>query len=78
MPSMQGRSKVHLVVEGWQVFIIRQILTILPLDHVLRRDIKIFTKGVVVTDLAPMIMTGVMVCQQIDGLVVKTNFVFVG
>ena len=33
----------------------------LPLDHAFRRDIKNFTKGVVVTDPAPLIMTGAMV-----------------
>ena len=43
----------------------------LPLDHAFRRDIKNFTKGVIVTDPAPPIMTGAAVREQIDGLVVN-------
>ena len=30
MPSMQGRSEVHLVAEGWQVFIVQQTSAIPP------------------------------------------------
>ena len=32
MPSMQGRSEVHLVAEGWQVFVVRQTSSI-PMPH---------------------------------------------
>ena len=50
----------------------------LPLDHAFKRDIKNFTKGVVVTDPAPPIMTGAAVHEQIDGLVVNLEGGFVG
>jgi len=43
----------------------------LPVEHAFRRDIKNFTKGVVVTDPAPQIMTGAEVRAQIDALVVN-------
>jgi hypothetical protein len=43
----------------------------LPLDHAFRRDIKNFTKGVVVTDPAPQMMTGAVVHAQIDALEVN-------
>jgi hypothetical protein len=41
-------------------------------------DIKNFTKGVVVTDCPPAMMTGAEICQQIDGLVANTEGGFVG
>jgi hypothetical protein len=50
----------------------------LPLDHPFRRDIKNFTKGVAVTDLAPPIKTSAVVRQHIDGLVVKPQGGFEG
>ena len=59
MPSMQGVSDVHLVDEGWQVFFVRQFLL---LDHPFRRDIKYFTKDVVVEGPAPQMMIGAVVC----------------
>ena len=43
----------------------------LPLDHAFRRDIKNFTKGVVVIDPAPQMMTGAAVRAQIDALEVN-------
>jgi hypothetical protein len=43
----------------------------LPLDHPFRQDIKKFTKGVVVTDPPPQMMTGAEVHAQIDALVVN-------
>lgn len=39
----------------------------LPLDHAFRQYIKNFMKGVIVIDLAPTMMIGAMVRQQIDG-----------
>jgi hypothetical protein len=43
----------------------------LPLDHPFRRDIKNFTKGVIVTDPPPQMMTGAEVHAQIDALIVN-------
>jgi hypothetical protein len=45
----------------------------LPLDHAFRKDTKNFTKGVVVTDPAPQMMTGTEVYAQIDALVVNED-----
>jgi hypothetical protein len=50
----------------------------LPLDHPFRQDIKNFTKGVVVTDPQPHMMTGAEVHEQIDALVVNQEGGFVG
>ena len=50
----------------------------LPLDHPFRQDIKNFTKGVVVTDPAPWMMTGAEVHAQIDALVPNEEGGFVG
>jgi hypothetical protein len=47
----------------------------LPPDHPFRLDIKNFTKGVVVTDRPPAIMTSAEIRQQIDGLVAKQKVV---
>jgi hypothetical protein len=41
----------------------------LPLEHPFRQDIKNFTKGVVVTDPAPQMITGAEVHAQTDALV---------
>jgi hypothetical protein len=41
----------------------------LPLDHPFRQDIKNFTKGVIVKDPPPQMMTGAEVHAQIDALV---------
>jgi hypothetical protein len=43
----------------------------LPLDHSFREDIKNFTKGVIVTDPAPEMMTLIAVRAQIEGLMVE-------
>jgi hypothetical protein len=43
----------------------------LPLEHPFRQDIKNFTKGVVVTDPAPQMITGVEVHSHIDVLMVN-------
>jgi hypothetical protein len=48
----------------------------LPPDHPFRLDIKNFMKGVVVTDRPPATMTGVVIRQQIDGLVANHKVVF--
>ncbi|RLN07093.1 transposon protein, putative, CACTA, En/Spm sub-class [Panicum miliaceum] len=40
----------------------------LPIDHPFRRDIKNFTKGVVVEDPPPQMLTGVAVHEQLDVL----------
>jgi hypothetical protein len=50
----------------------------LPLDHPFRLDMKNFTKGVVVTDRPPAMMTGAKIHQQIDGLVANTEGGFMG
>jgi hypothetical protein len=50
----------------------------LPPDHPFRLDIKNFTKGVIVTDRPPAMMTGVEIRQQIDGLVANPEGGFVG
>jgi hypothetical protein len=50
----------------------------LPPDHAFRLDIKNFTKGVVVTDHPPAMMTGAEVREQIDGLVANPEGGFVG
>ncbi|RLN36154.1 hypothetical protein C2845_PM03G27590 [Panicum miliaceum] len=40
----------------------------LPIDHPFIQDIKNFTKGVVVEDPPPQMLTGVAVCAQLDAL----------
>jgi hypothetical protein len=50
----------------------------LPLDHPFRRDIKNFTKGVTVTDLASPMRTSAEIRQQIDGLLINPEGGFVG
>jgi hypothetical protein len=49
----------------------------LPPDHPFHLDIKNFTKGVVVTDRPPKMMTGAEIHQQIDGLVANPEGGFV-
>jgi hypothetical protein len=43
----------------------------LPLDHAFRQDIKNFTKGAVITDPAPQMMTGAAVRAQVDAFEVN-------
>jgi hypothetical protein len=50
----------------------------LPPDHPFRLDIKNITKGVVLIDRPPAMMTGVEIRQQIDELVVNPEGGFVG
>ena len=50
----------------------------LAADHPFRRDIKNFTKGVVVSEPAPQMLTGAMLHAQIDGLQVNDAVGFVG
>jgi hypothetical protein len=50
----------------------------LPPDHPFHLDIKNFTKGVVVTDHPPAMITGAEIRQQIDGLVANTEGGFEG
>ena len=50
----------------------------LPADHPFRRDIKNFTKGVVVTQSAPQMLTGAVLHAQIDALQVNDAGGFVG
>jgi hypothetical protein len=50
----------------------------LPPDHAFQLDIKDFTKGVVVIDRPPAMMTDAKVHQQIDGLVINLEGSFVG
>jgi hypothetical protein len=50
----------------------------LPPYHPFHPDIKNFTKGVVVTNCPPAMMTGAEVHQQIDGLVANPEGCFVG
>jgi len=50
----------------------------LPLNHQFRRDIKNFTKGLVVTDPPPHIMTDAEVCAQVAGLQANQQGGFVG
>ena len=50
----------------------------LPADHPFRRDIKNFTKGVVVTQSAPQMLTGAVLHAQINGLQVNNAGGFVG
>ena len=50
----------------------------LPAEHPFRQDIRSFTKGVVVTDFAPQIMTGAAVHAQIDALRENSKGGFVG
>jgi hypothetical protein len=66
---LQKGGKYPSFDKHWQFF---------SLDHAFRRDIKNFTKGVVVTDPAPMMMTGAAICEQIDALVVNPEGGFVG
>ena len=47
----------------------------LPADHPFRRDIKNFTKGVVVTESAPQMLTGAVLHAQIDALQVNDEVV---
>ena len=47
----------------------------LPAEHPFRRDIKNFTKGVMVTDPAPQMMTGAEVHDQIDALRINEKMV---
>ena len=50
----------------------------LPADHPFRQDVKSFTKGVKVTEIAPPIMTGAAIHAQIDALRVNDGGGFVG
>lgn len=50
----------------------------LPIDHPFRLDIKNFTKGLVVTDPPPHIMTSAEVCAQVSALQVNQQGGFVG
>jgi hypothetical protein len=50
----------------------------LPPDHPFCLDIKNFTKGVIVTDRPPAMITGAEIRQQIDGLVANPEGGFVG
>jgi len=45
----------------------------LPLDHPFRKDVKNFTKGVVVEDPPPEMMTGAAVRAQLDALMLKED-----
>jgi hypothetical protein len=53
-------------------------LQFLSPNYAFRLDIKNFTKGVVVIDRPPAMMTGAKVRQQIDNLVVNPEGGFVG
>jgi hypothetical protein len=59
---------------GWR----RVAKQFLPPDHPFRLDIKNFTKGVVVIDRPPAMMTGAEVRQQIDGLMAIRGGCFMG
>jgi len=50
----------------------------LPIDHPFRRDIKNFTKGVVVDEPPPQMMSGVAVREWLQSLMVKEGGGFVG
>ena len=50
----------------------------LPIEHAVRRDIKNFTKDVVVTDPPPAMMTGAEVHAQIGALEVSEDGGFIG
>ena len=50
----------------------------LPIDHPFRRDIKNFTKGVVVDEPPPQMMSGVAVREWLQSLRVKEGGGFVG
>ena len=50
----------------------------LPADHPFRQDVKNFTKGVKITEIAPPIMTGAAIHAQIDALRVNDDGGFVG
>ena len=50
----------------------------LPIDHPFRHDIKNFTKGVVVDEPPPQMMSGVAVREWLQSLRVKEGGGFVG
>ena len=78
MSNMQGSSAVHLVEEGGKYSSFDKYQQFLPADHPFRQDVKSFTKGVKVTEIAPPIMTGAVIQAQIDALRVNDGSGFVG
>ena len=78
MPNMQGSSTVHLVEEGGKYSSFDKHRQFLPADHPFRQDIKSFTKGVVIRNPAPPMMTGAALQAQIDALQVNAAGGFVG
>ena len=56
MSNMQGSSAVHLVEEGGKYSSFDKHRQFLPADHLFRQDVKSFTKGVKVTEIAPPII----------------------
>ena len=60
MPNMQGNSAIHLVEKGGKYLSFDKHRQFLPANHPFRRDVKNFTKDVVVTDPASQMLTGVM------------------
>jgi len=78
MPNMQGNSAVHLVEKGGKYSSFDKHRQFLPADHPFRRDIKNFTKDVIVTQSAPQMLTGAVLHAQIDALQVNDAGGFVG
>ena len=78
MPNMQGNSAIHLVEKGGKYLSFDKHRQFLPADHPFRRDVKNFTKGVVVTEPAPQMLMGVVLHAQIDALQVNDAGGFVG
>ena len=75
---MQGNSAIHLVEKGGKYLSFDKHRQFLPADHPFRRDVKNFTKDVVVTDPASQMLTGALLHAQIDALQVNDAGDFVG
>jgi hypothetical protein len=66
MPNMQASFNVHLVAEKRSCFDLNR--QFLPMNHPFRQDTKNFTKGVVVEDHPPLMLTGADILAQLNAL----------
>ena len=66
------------LAKGGKYFSFDKHKQFLPIDHPFRRDIKNYTKGVVVDDPPPQMMSGAAVREWLQSLRVKEGGGFVG
>ena len=67
-PLCKAALQFNWLQKGGKYSVFDKHRQFLPAEHPFRRDIKNFTKGVMVTDPAPQMMTGAEVHDQIDAL----------